>query len=157
MSISKEIQNLDELRQSGLLSDAEFEQAKQAVLASSGDATSPLLSAQLDDLKTQQAIAALDREWAMEREELKVTSGYHRYVPNRTISLLQILFSLFIGVLWFVFVAEEAGSNPYSLVIGLLPAFGFSIGLFKYLKAQQYDRAEAAYQRRRRMLELEIL
>src|SRR5687768_11739867 len=88
MSIADELSKLEDLRRRGVLNESEFEKAKAAVLAGgaapAGDA--PVvehLSAQLAEVRYQNELARLDREWEIDREQYMITTKYgRRHVPT---------------------------------------------------------------------------
>src|SRR5262245_35284278 len=79
MGLADELQKLEELRQRGTLTEEEFVQAKQSLLSGAGDA----MSAHLDEIKYQNELARVDREWEIEREQYLITTRYgQRVVPE---------------------------------------------------------------------------
>src|SRR5262245_39381991 len=86
MNIADELRKLQDLHRSGVLTDEEFATAKAAVLA--GNTTDdragnePAMHAHLEEIKLQNEVARLDREWELEREQYMVAGKYgYRYIP----------------------------------------------------------------------------
>jgi len=73
MSLVDELTKLEELRRSGALSDAEFTKAKAALLneapAGRGLELGEHLADQLAEVKYQNELAQVDREWESERQQ----------------------------------------------------------------------------------------
>jgi hypothetical protein len=87
MSIADELTKLEELRRSGALSDVEFAKAKAALLSgSSGQTEQPLaqhLSEQLAEVKHQNELARIDREWEIEQAQYLIVDRYGgRHIPT---------------------------------------------------------------------------
>src|SRR5437868_159166 len=103
MSIADELGKLEELRRSGALTDEEFARAKARVLA--GDAVprpeDDTLRDHLAELKRENEVARLDREWQIERERYQMTgrSGY-RYTPSKASSVFMGLAIVGFGIIW---------------------------------------------------------
>jgi hypothetical protein len=72
MNLADELRKLEELHRSGALTDEEFAAAKARVLAGEPAGTGPagegVMREQLDELRLQNEVDRLDREWQMERE-----------------------------------------------------------------------------------------
>jgi hypothetical protein len=168
MSIADELSKLEDLRRRGVLNDAEFEKAKAAVLAggaaAAGDA--PVvehLSAQLAEVRYQNELARLDREWEIEREQYMISGRYgRRHIPTPGASLAGAAVVGVFGVLWtilaFTMMSGFGGpeGSPFGIVSCIFPLFGvmFTVfgvwmGIHAHGKAQKYQEALAAYQRRR--------
>jgi len=80
MSIAEEIKKLDNLRRNGTLSHEEFEIAKRKVLEGPQDVTE---SDHLEEIKAQNEVAQLDREWQIEREKYLITGKYgNKHIPR---------------------------------------------------------------------------
>src|ERR1043165_5871612 len=103
MNIADELRKLQDLHRSGALTDAEFAAAKAAVLgkadADAGD--KPALQEHLEEIKRQNEIAQLDREWGLERDRYMITgqNGF-RYMPNRTASVFGGIVIAVFGMIW---------------------------------------------------------
>ncbi|MBW4622036.1 MAG: SHOCT domain-containing protein [Cyanosarcina radialis HA8281-LM2] len=104
MSISDEIEKLKALYEAGTLSREEFELAKHQVL--SGTARSD----NLEELRIQNQIAQLDREWELERENYMATGKYGcKYIPGKVESLIGGIFIVCFGIFWTFTAASMTG------------------------------------------------
>lgn len=158
MSIPQQLEKLASLQRDGILTDEEFEVAKQRVITEGsvanevGDS-----SAHLEEIKRQNELARIDREWEMERKEYQVRGRYGaRYTPSKAGSVgTGILFACF-GVFWMAFTSSfPRGPGLFELfpLFGLLPVFaGVHYAVVGYQKASHHERAQQRYRRRRRAL-----
>ncbi len=127
MSISDELMKLDELRRSGAISADEFELAKRKILEAPQDM---YRSDALNELKAQNELAQLDREWELERESYMVTGKYgHRHIPGKASSLLGGLFVVGFGIFWTTMATSMTGFGGPS-ALSLFPLFGVLFILF---------------------------
>ena len=165
MGLVDELQKLDDLRRRGTLTDAEFEQAKAVLLAGGqGPADQPLdrrLADQLDDIRHQNELAQIDRNWEIERQQYLVASRYgHRQVPTSGMGLGSAIVGGVFGAIWTVGAVSITISapdfGPFAVAKFAFPLFGivFTLtaigwGVRCYLRAQQYEAAFRAYQVRR--------
>src|SRR5205085_1477539 len=89
MSLADEIKKLEELRWNGTLTDDEFARAKASLLAAHGAPAEPAaaggdaavagnLAGQLAEVRYQNELARIDREWEAEKEQYAVTDRYGR-------------------------------------------------------------------------------
>jgi hypothetical protein len=168
MSFVDELQKLEELRRSGSLSDAEFAQAKAALLAgSAAPAHKELeadLSEQLAETRHQNELARLDREWEIERQKYYITDRYgRRQLPSSGMGIAVAIGGAIFGALWTIMAISITGSapdaGPFGVAKVVFPLFGvvFIIGaivygIYCYSRAQEYEKAFAAYQARRRAI-----
>ena len=158
MNIADELQKLQELHRSGALSDEEFTAAKAAVLAKGADGAEPAGDAhmkdQLEEIKLQNEVERLDREWALERERYMVAGRYgHRYLPSRGMSLLGGAVIVGFGIFWTA-MAASMGTGLFPLFGVLFILAGVGVSIYSSGKASQYEVAYQAYRRRRaRLLE----
>jgi hypothetical protein len=166
MGIADELQKLEDLRRSGALSEEEFARAKAAVIAGSntpsGEPLGQHLADQLAEVRYQNELARIDREWQIEREKYMIADKYgRRHVPTAGMGLGAAVVGGVFGALWtiFAFALTSGGPDvgPFPIVKVVFPLFGvvFTVaavgyGLHAYSKAQQYEKAHAAYQARRR-------
>ena len=160
MNIADELRKLQELHQSGALTDQEFAAAKAAVLAGNtagGEAEAgEAVREQVEEIRRQNEVAQLDREWQLERERYLVTNRYgQRYIPTPGLSLLGGIVVAVFGALWTLFaggIAATVGGPalvfPCFGVVFIV--FGVGVSIYSYTKARQYQRAYDAYQHRRR-------
>ncbi|HEV3256358.1 MAG TPA: SHOCT domain-containing protein [Gemmataceae bacterium] len=166
MNIADEIRKLEELHRSGALTNEEFAKAKAAVLAGAQSPAGPanhevvsrpggqVVSDQLAEIRLQNEVARLDREWELERERYMVTSRYGaRYVPSRGMSILTGAVVVGFGIIWTALASSMAG---FGGAAGLFPLFGVvfivagvGVSIYSYTKATQYEQAYEGYKRRR--------
>src|SRR5262245_64098102 len=75
MTIADELRKLQELHDAGSLTDAEFAAAKAKVLSSqaapSSAGTDQAMRQHLQDIKRQNEVEQLDRQWALERDQYR--------------------------------------------------------------------------------------
>ena len=163
MSIADELTKLEELRRSGALSDEEFAQAKARLLNAPAAPEQPLgqhLSSQLAEVKYQNELTRIDREWEMERQQYMVRDRYGaRYVPTAGLGIGTAVVGGLFGIIWTVVAANLTSNAPgggSGIVEVLFPLFGvlftgaaIGYGLYAATTAQQYKRAYEAYKARR--------
>ncbi len=165
MSLADDLTKLEELRRTGALTEAEFAQAKAAVLAGGGaparDAVADTMAAQLAEVRYQNELERIDREWAIEREKYMVIGKHgRRHIPTVGGSIGAAVAIGVFGVFWTIMafsitsVAPDVG--PFALAKTFFPLFGVAFvvfgvwsGIHAAKKAEAYNRAFAAYQRRR--------
>jgi len=194
MSLPSELERLVALHASGKLSNDEFSAAKAALLSAgtsgqAGDIRDQPRSAvadeddkrridnpQLEELKRANAIAELDREWALKRESFMMTGqhegGYpYRYRPTRGGSIVGGVVILIFGVFWTKMAASVSsvashvipllpmGGGAMDRSFSLFPMFGVLFILFGlwvsyqgYTRADALESAEKDYHRRRAAL-----
>lgn len=166
MSIADELQKLEELRRTGALSDQEFAQAKAALLAgAAGPPPEPLgqhLAEQMAEVRHQNELARIDREWEMERQQYLITDRYGaRQVPTPGMGIGIAIVGGVFGLLWTVMAFAITGGapdfGPFGVAHVVFPLLGVvfigaavGFGVYCYSRAQKYQRAFAAYQARRR-------
>jgi hypothetical protein len=155
MELGDELLKLSQLHQSGALSDAEYEQARAAVLARhSARAT----QSQLEEISRQQHVDRIDREWELERQNYMMSSkskgglfggGYnYRHVPTVGGAFVTGAIGL-IGGLLCMGVAINMGTWAFALFGLAFAVFRLWVAYYQYSQATAYEVAEAAYKRRR--------
>jgi hypothetical protein len=164
MSLVDELAKLEELWRSGGLSDAEYAKAKTALLnAVSQPELREHLADQLTEVKYQNKLAQIDREWQIERQQYLIRSRYGiAQVPTAGMGIGTALIGGAFGVFWTMLALSIAGAAPHptsdfsSLIRIFFPLFGivFTVaaiggGIYACIKAQKYQEAFAAYQERR--------
>lgn len=168
MSIADELQKLEELRRGGSLTDEEFAQAKARVLAGSssspGEQAGQQLSEHLAEVRHQNELARVDREWEMERQKYFITDRYgRRHIPTSGMGIGIAAVGGIFGLLWTIMAISITGSGPADGPFGVarvvFPLFGVVLivgaigyGIYCYSRAQEYEKALAAYQSRRRAI-----
>lgn len=167
MSIADDLQKIEEMYAHGTLTREEFEQAKAKVLAGDSVPRQPSQDSQtarqIAQLQRQNAVAQLDREWEMEKEQYMDTNRYgSRSLPSEGGSLFGGLIIAGFGVFWTILAfsitsgASAAGAPgiatvfPFFGVLFILVGVGSSIS--SYSKAGQYREAERRYQEKRARL-----
>ena len=157
VSISDELEKLDDLRRRGVISSEEFEIGKQKILGDSGG------TSQFNEGRnTTTEIAELDREWELERENYQVVGKYgRRYTPSKSGSFVGGIVVTGFGLFWTVMTFTITGSTRLGGfgLSRLFPLFGIvfivlGVGscIRGYGKAQQYEEAQERYRQRRRDL-----
>ncbi|MBE9226466.1 SHOCT domain-containing protein [Phormidium sp. LEGE 05292] len=153
MNIASEIQKLQDLYRSGAISEKEYAIAKAAILANfvPGKAITEDSSVQkrLEEMKLIDEVNRLDLDWQSEREKYMVTGKYgNRYVPRKGLEIL--IGMLFVGVGISLICKAALTSNPIQFLMGVFVIFlGVLVGMFRYGKACEYERAYQAYLSRR--------
>src|SRR5262249_12264234 len=107
MNIADELRKLQDLHRNGALTDEAFAAAKAAVLAKgaagSDPANEPALQEHLEEIKLQNEVARLDREWELERERYMIAGqDGHRVIPNRGMSVIGGIIIAVFGLFWTV-------------------------------------------------------
>ena len=158
MSLADELQKLEQLRQAGTLSTAEFAQAKATLLNTVVSITD---SGKLVQLTKEAELARIDREWELEKQSFNVLSRYGiQQRPTKAGGIGSALFGGAFGAFWTYTAASitSSGSNfaPFNVMQIVFPIFGviFTLyviwtGISMYFKAQGYDLAQQAYLERR--------
>lgn len=161
MSISDELQKLGELHRDGTLSRDEFEIAKRKILGEPQTATD-LGSDQLAEIKSQNEITQLDRQWELERENYMIAGRYgNKYIPRKISSVLGGVAIVGFGIFWTASANSMQGfesNDVFSLfpLFGVLfIVFGVVMSIVSFTKAIQYENAYRNYQRRRSELQKE--
>jgi hypothetical protein len=165
MSIVDELAKLDDLRRRGALNEAEFAQAKAALLnappTSSEGSLGQHLSDQLAEVKHQNELAQVDRAWEIERQQYLIPGNYgRRLVPTTGMGIAIAVVGGIFGVFWTVMAIAITGSapndGPFEVAKVIFPIFGvvfttaaIGFGCYVYTRAQKYQQAFAAYRARR--------
>src|SRR5262249_44458086 len=137
LNISDELGKLQDLHRSGALTDEEVTAAKAAVLAKSTtenqESNGPAVQSHLEEIKGQNDVARLDREWELERERYLVAGRYgYRYVPSQGMSVLGGIVIVGFGIVWTAMAASMGAPGFFPLfgVIFILAGVGMSIYSF---------------------------
>jgi Short C-terminal domain len=163
MSLSDELQKLQDLHRSGALTDAEFAAAKAAVLSGSGPTEEPAsdqaMQQHLEEIKLQNDLARLDREWELDREQYMIQGKYgRRHIPNRGMSVIGGIFMVGFGIFWTatsISMTQGFGGGIdacFPLFGILFILFGIGMCIYTYNQADRYEQAQRAYRRRRAQL-----
>ncbi|RYX82813.1 hypothetical protein EON83_17760 [bacterium] len=168
----EQLRQLSELHTNGSLSDSEFERAKERLLSGNGAVeNSAPSSASISLLALQNELAALDRQWSLERDNYRVRSRYGSSIPKqgdgqKAGTVIAIFGGVWtIGALTMAIAATKDGvPGPMALFIWIFPVFGvffivtgLSQGAEMNRKADSYQIAEATYKTKRAALEARIL
>jgi hypothetical protein len=150
MSIADELLKLNRLHREGMLTDEEFEKAKAAVLVA------PLANpatGHLEEIRNQNEVAQLDREWHNERERYMVVGRYGtRSIPSRGTSLIGGVVIAGFGTLWTVMAASMGAPGFFPLFGVLFVLAGVGMSAYSFIKAGEYEQAYQRYQQRRATL-----
>lgn len=170
MSLADELKRLAELHDSGALNADEFALAKQRLLAAESEAPmgSGAITAELARLREGQELAALDREWELDRRKHLVAwrsgdYGPDNYsVPTKGMATVVGTLGSFFGVFWAIFTGSMASrfdSNFFGPGPQLFPLLGIVIiggalagAVYISNRADAYVQAEARYRARRATL-----
>lgn len=165
MSLVDELAKLEELRRRGALSESEFTQAKAALLngapASSEPEMGGHLAHQLAEVRYQNELAQIDREWQIERQQYLIRGQYGTaQVPTTGMGIGTAVVGGVFGVFWTIMAISITGGAPdfggFSVVKVFFPLFGvvftgaaIGYGMYAYSRTQKYEEAFAAYKARR--------
>ncbi|HEY1190083.1 MAG TPA: SHOCT domain-containing protein [Gemmata sp.] len=169
MGLADELQKLEDLRRNGTLTEAEFAQAKAAVLTRTAAAPAPASAApgaeklgeHLAAVRYQNELERIDREWAMERERYMITGKHgRRYIPTVNGGIIAAVVIGAFGAVWtatsFAVTSGAPDFGGFGVARVLFPlfgvvftVFGIGYGVQAANKATAYTQAHAAYQRRR--------
>ncbi len=149
MTIADEIEHLHVLYEQGVLTHAEFTQAKSAVLGRSA-AGSPQPDDHTKAIHLEHELARLDREWMLERASYMVTSRYGaRSIPSQGGSIVVgVLIGAF-GLVWTISAASLGAPSMFPVFGVLFILVGIGNSVHSFMKAGAYQHAEQAYQQRR--------
>lgn len=152
MLISDELQKLDELYRNGTLSREEYEAARLRLLEGPGLVAG---AEHLEEIRIQNEIAQLDREWLLERENYMLPNRYgYRRVPGKAGSVVGGIVAVGFGIFWMAIASSMAaiGGGPFNVFpfFGVLfILFGAGMSVVGFMKSVQHDEAQRRYQRRR--------
>ncbi|MBK1790906.1 hypothetical protein [Persicirhabdus sediminis] len=150
MSLVSELEKLEQLHQSGSLSQHEFAIAKRKLLNEDSH-EQQVADSQL--AKIHNDIEELDRSWLIEREKY-MSSGFFgkQRTPSKSNSLIDIIWIIVLGS-YFIIGETFRDLDVYSsTLIGLPFIMCLVIAIKDYKKATNYELAEAVYQKKRKEL-----
>lgn len=157
MSISDELQKLDALRRSGALTYDEFETAKRRVLEGSSNGVE---AQHLEEIKAQNELSQVDREWELERENYMVEGKYgRRHIPSKASSAIGGLFIVGFGIFWTIMAASITSIGGFGVfsffpLFGVLfVVFGAAMSIRAFTKAGEYEEAQQRYRQRRQAVQ----
>ena len=156
MNIADDIQKLHQLREQGALSQDEFEVAKRRLLESPQNTNSV---DQLEEIKAQNQIAQLDREWEIERKNYMIDGEHgHQYIPGETSSVIGGVVIVGFGIFWTCLALSITTNSPFAMA-QMFPLFGVvfvllgaGMSIHSYRTAGQYQEAHNRYKNRRKQL-----
>lgn len=165
MGLADELQKLEQLHRSGSLSDEEFAKAKAALLANpstpADQHVSQHLSDQLAEVRYQNELTRIDREWQIEQQQYLVGDRYgRRQIPTAGMGIGTAVVGGVFGLIWTVMAVSITGSGPdfgpFAISKVVFPLFGVVFiaaaigwGMYCHARAQKYEEALRAYQARR--------
>lgn len=106
------------------------------------------LEEQIVEEKYQAALANLDREWEIERENHYILTRRRRFIPDRQDAYSTAVAGIVVGA-GMIWIGTPAFLLPSGVVFALL---GIGGGLYFYLCAQKYELALSDYEARRQAL-----
>ena len=115
------------------------------------------IAGDVEQIRRQNELEQLDREWMIRRESLMVT-GKHgsRHVPGRAGALIGAVIVVVFGIFWIGSAASMGAPGFFPLFGLLVVAVALFAGVAQFMKAGEYERAEQEYQQRREQLQREI-
>jgi len=153
MELVEQLQQLQELREKGALSEEEFQQAKQVLLAGTPPMkveTTPEREESLARLQREAEVARIDREWDYQREQYMVRGKYgNRYYPSRFAGIASMVIGTLFGLIW---IGVSLGSNAptfFPLIGIVVIVAGIANGVASFSKADSLQEAEEEYRNRR--------
>jgi hypothetical protein len=164
MSLVDDLAKLEELRRKGALSEAEFTNAKGKLLSGAPDGGPQLgehLADQLAEVRHQNELAQIDREWEIERQQYLIRSKYGiAHVPSVGMGIGTAVFGGAFGLFWTIMATATTWAapdvGPFSIAKIVFPLFGIifivaaiSYGAYCVSKAKKYQEAFDAYKARR--------
>jgi hypothetical protein len=104
-------------------------------------------------IRLQNELEQLDREWMMRREQLMVT-GRHgsRYVPGKVGALVGAAIAAVFGIFWTVAASSMGAPGFFPLFGVVFVVVAVAGGIYGFTKAGEYEQAERDYQSRRAAL-----
>ena len=157
MNFVDELERLERLRQSGGLTNPEFEQAKVKLLV--GKSSKGTDAKQLASLEKEMELARLDRAWESKKESYIIKEKWGRSrLPSVFIGVTNIVLGVGFGgfILWLAstFNSDYGVSAAPASWIGLAAGLFFTLGRLwvgtnECNKAAEYDLRERAYYRKR--------
>jgi hypothetical protein len=165
MSFGDELMKLEELRRSGTLSEDEFAKAKAALINGASAAPEQELggqmAAQLAEVRHQNEVARIDREWEIEQQQYLVRGRYgNASVPTPAMGIGMAVIGGVFGLFWTIMAVGITGGapddGPFGIAKIFFPLFGVVFivavvggGIYTFSRAQKYQEAFAAYKARR--------
>ncbi len=150
MSLVSELEKLEQLHQSGSLSQHEFAIAKRKLL---NDDSLDQQVADSQIVKIQNDIEELDRSWLIDRENYMNSGMFGKQrTPSKSNSLIDIIWIIVLGSYFIIAGIFRDRDLYFSILIALPFLMGLAIAVKDYKKATNYELAEADYQKKRQEL-----
>src|SRR5262249_55465495 len=130
MSLADDLAKLDELRRNGALNDAEFEKAKATLLEGSPLPTEDA-AAGLAELRKQNELARIDREWEKEQQQYLLRNRYgYRQMPTTALGAAMAIVGGGFGFLWAFLAMSLMGFVSAGAAVGCRRLFSLIRGTF---------------------------
>jgi LSD1 subclass zinc finger protein len=114
------------------------------------------LTEQVADIRRQNEVAQLDRDWQLERENFMVSDKHgHRSIPTETSSAIGGVVVVVFGLIW-TSAAASIGGGFIAMFGIVFIAFGVFVSLAGFQKAKGYRQAERRYRTRRHELSIGV-
>jgi len=162
MSITDEFSKLQDLNESGALTDAEFAEAKAKVLVDGTESVpeasdSGALHREVEQLKIQNEMIRLDQDWEKQRDNLMlVGKGGGRTIPSRERSGMATIIISIMGLLTLGLSAAVPHAGLLSFCgIGLI-IMGIMAGISGASRADKYQKASDQYEQCRSELQAQL-
>lgn len=159
MTLLNELKELQRLHESGFLTEAELDRAKARVLGAEptgavapveSSADSSRVEQHLEQIRWQNELEQLDREWEMERRNYLVSDKYgNTRIPTEGGSIAGAVIIGGFGLAWTAGAASMGAPAIFPL-FGLVFIFlGVGTCVSSFNKAGQYESAKTRYENRR--------
>jgi hypothetical protein len=107
----------------------------------------------LEEIKRQNEVAQLDREWQLERQQYMMANRYgRRQLPSQAGSVFGGVLIVGFGIVWTAMAASMGAPVFFPLFGVLFILVGVGVSIYSFTKAGAYQQALARYQRRRPQL-----
>jgi hypothetical protein len=155
-----ELKELQKLHESGVLTAEEFAQAKSKLLsadavqtAPSTGADAPATNRQVEELRLQNELLQLDREWDRNQEEYMFRDRYgRRRVPAEGEGVIAGVLLGVTGVFGIILMAAVKMLNAGFILGALMITIGIIVALRSTNQAREYQEAKGHYELRRSKL-----
>ncbi|MBK1790907.1 SHOCT domain-containing protein [Persicirhabdus sediminis] len=150
MSLVSELEKLEQLHQSGSLSQHEFAIAKRKLL---NEDSHDQQVADSQVVKIQNDIEELDRSWLIEREKYMSSAKFGKQrAPSKSGSITYLIWISFAASCFIVPDICRGQDLDFPPIFALTFIVPIVIGVIGYKKATNYELAEAVYQKKRKEL-----
>jgi hypothetical protein len=144
MDLIEELQKLQQMRQSKLLTELEFTQVKAALLSKHSQQKT---SEQLEIARQQTALSQLELNWQLAQEDYRVTGRYGtRYIPKKSDAILIGLMPTIGGlVILYVCLSPTSNLDPSNPMRTFGPIASLAMIAYSLWKAREYYGIARAY------------